>query len=111
MQIERIYPITPTLKLLNLCPPINGYEEFMGAYLFTGERKAIIDVGPRLVIPNLLAALAELNVSPGEIDYIILTHIHIDHAGGVGTALKSMSRARVVAHPQARPHLTNPARL
>ena len=83
----------------------------MGAYLFCGERKAIIDVGPRLVIPNLLAALAELGVSPLEIDYIILTHIHIDHAGGVGTALKTMSRAEVVAHPQALSHLINPARL
>jgi len=111
MKDNRIYTITPTLKLLNLCPPITGYEEFMGAYLFGGEKKAIIDVGPRLVIPNLLAALTELGVSPGEIDYIILTHIHIDHAGGVGTVLKEMSRAKIVAHHQARPHLIDPARL
>ena len=59
----------------------------------------------------MLSALSELNISPGEIDYIILTHIHIDHAGGVGTAIRDMSRSRVIAHSRARSHLIDPARL
>ncbi|MFC2022117.1 MBL fold metallo-hydrolase [Chloroflexota bacterium] len=102
------YTITPTLKLLDLHPPIRGYGKFIGAYLFCGERNVVVDVGPRAAIPNLISALAKLDISPTEIDYIVLTHIHIDHAGGVGTVLKEMSRAKVISHSRARPHLIDP---
>ena len=83
----------------------------MGAYLFCGEKNAVVDVGPRVTVPNLLSALAALKMSPEEIDYIILTHIHIDHAGGVGTAIGEMSRAKVLAHGRARSHLIDPTML
>ena len=106
-----IHTISPTLKLVDLRPPISGYERFIGAYIFVGEKKAIIDPGPTSAIPNLLAALAELGMSPAEIDWIILTHIHIDHAGGAGTALRDMPRAKVLAHSQALRHLADPAKL
>ena len=106
-----IYAITPTLRLLNLQPPIPGYKEFIGAYLFSGEKNAIIDVGPTAAIPNLLSALTEAGISPKKIDYIVLTHIHIDHAGGVGTAIKELSNAKVLAHSHARSHLIDPTML
>ncbi|UCH51396.1 MAG: MBL fold metallo-hydrolase, partial [Chloroflexota bacterium] len=106
-----VYTITPNLKLLNLQPPIPGYGKFIGAYLFCGEKNAIIDVGPKAAIPNLLVALTELNLSPNEIDYIVLTHIHIDHAGGAGTAAREMSQAKVLAHSRAIPHLVDPTTL
>ena len=103
--------ITPTLRLLTLQPPIPGYKRFIGAYLFSGEKSAIIDVGPTAAIPNLLSALTEVGISPKEIDYIVLTHIHIDHAGGVGTAIKELSNAKVLAHSHARSHLIDPTML
>lgn len=106
-----ISAITPSLMFLNLNPPIPGYEKFIGAYLFCGEKIAVVDVGPSAAIPNLLRALAELDISPEEVDYIILTHIHIDHAGGVGTAIRQMNRAKVLAHGRARRHLIDPTRL
>jgi glyoxylase-like metal-dependent hydrolase (beta-lactamase superfamily II) len=106
-----IRTITPTLKLIDLQPPIPGYERFIGSYLFCGQKKAIVDPGPKSAIPNLLSALAELNISPGAIDYVILTHIHVDHAGGAGTALRDMPRAKVLAHSQALRHLADPAKL
>ena len=99
------------MKLINLQPPIPGYERFIGAYLLCGDRKAIVDAGPRAAIPNLLSSLAQLNISPGEIDYLLLTHIHIDHAGGVGTVIRDMPQARILAHPLACRHLIEPARL
>ncbi len=105
------HSITPTLRLLNLRPPIPGYKRFIGAYLFSGEKNAIIDVGPTAAIPNLLSALTEAGISPKEIDYIVLTHIHIDHAGGVGTAIKELSNAKVLAHSRARSHLIDPTML
>jgi len=106
-----IHAITPTLRLLNLQPPIPGYKKFIGAYLFSGEKNAIIDVGPTAAIPNLLSALTKAGTSPKEIDYIVLTHIHIDHAGGVGTAIKELSNAKVLAHSRARSHLIDPTML
>lgn len=107
----KVYPIAPALTLIDLAPPIPGYDRFIGAWLLCGERRAIVDPGPASAIPNLLAALHQLDISPGEIDYIILTHIHIDHAGGAGIALREMPRARVFAHVQAFRHLVAPARL
>ena len=85
-----------------------GYKQFIGMYLFRGEKTAVIDVGPKSAIPYLLSAIAELGINPKEIDYIILTHVHIDHAGGVGMAIKEMSNAKVLAHSRARSHLIDP---
>ncbi len=104
----KVHTITPTLKLLNLQPPIAGYEKFIGAYLFCAEKNVIIDAGPKAAIPNLFSTLNELGINPKQIDYIMLTHIHIDHAGGVGTALKEMTNAKVITHERARPHLIDP---
>ena len=70
-----------------------------------------MDVGPKVTVPNLLSSLAKLGISPGEIDYIILTHIHVDHAGGIGTAIKEMSRAKIVASDRALSHLVDPTAL
>ena len=107
----KIYTITPTLKLIYLEPSILTYSKMLGAYLFCGEKNAIVDIGPKYALPNLLQALAELNLSPKAIDYILLTHIHIDHAGGVGTVLKEMTSAKILAHSKAVPHLIDPTRL
>lgn len=62
-------------------------------------------------MPGLLAALDAAGIKPGAVDYIILTHIHLDHAGGTGTFLKSLPNAIVVAHSRARSHLIDPTKL
>jgi len=103
--------ITPAIRLIDLAPPIPGLERFIGAWLVCGQRKVIVDPGPTSAVPNLLSALSQLDISTQEIDYIILTHIHLDHAGGTGTALRDMPRARVFANVQAYRHLADPARL
>jgi glyoxylase-like metal-dependent hydrolase (beta-lactamase superfamily II) len=90
---------------------VPGYDNFIGAYVFIGPRKAIIDVGPKKTLPNLYLALRHLSIALEEIDYLILTHIHIDHAGGAGAALSQMPRARVVVHPRGVKHLLNPETL
>jgi glyoxylase-like metal-dependent hydrolase (beta-lactamase superfamily II) len=110
MHVET-YLITPTLRLLNVQPQIAGHDNFIGPYLFCGQKKAIVDPGPKAAIPQVMSALEELGMSPGVIDYIVLTHIHIDHAGGTGMAVKEMTKAKVIAHPRAIPHLIDPAML
>jgi glyoxylase-like metal-dependent hydrolase (beta-lactamase superfamily II) len=62
-------------------------------------------------VPGLLAALDGAGVKPEAVDYIILTHIHLDHAGGTGTLLKSLPNATVVAHSRAIAHLIEPTKL
>src|SRR5512136_471099 len=107
----QVHSISPTLKLIDLHLPIPGYERFIGAFLFCGERTAIVDVGPKAAIPDLLSSLAQLNIDAEQVHYILLTHIHIDHAGGTGAAIREMPQAKVLAHAQALQHLVDPARL
>jgi glyoxylase-like metal-dependent hydrolase (beta-lactamase superfamily II) len=106
-----VQSIEPTIRLLALEPGIPGYDRFFATYLLSGEKNAIVDVGPAAALPSLLSALADLGMSPGDVDYIVLTHIHIDHSGGIGAAAREMRRARVVAHDRALRHLIDPTKL
>jgi glyoxylase-like metal-dependent hydrolase (beta-lactamase superfamily II) len=106
-----VYEVATDLKLLSPHPTLTGYDDFIGTYLFCGDKKVLVDVGPAAAIPGLLAALGQAEVKPDEIDYIILTHIHMDHAGGIGLAAKEMKNAHILAHSRAYRHLVDPAAL
>ena len=69
----------------------------------------LIDPGPSSAIPSLACALDELNIS--NLDWILLTHIHIDHAGGVGLLISQYPSAKVLVHHRGIRHLANPERL
>ena len=88
-----------------------GLENFIASYVLKGPTAAIIETGPTSSIPNLLSGLRKINVKADDVAYVAVTHIHLDHGGGVGTLLKSLPNAKVIAHPTAVPHLTNPERL
>ena len=107
--IKSVQEITPDLLLLSSHPTLAGFEDFIGTYLFHSAKKVLVDVGPKAAIPGLLAVMSKAGVQPDEIDYIILTHLHMDHAGGIGQVIKEMKNARVVAHRRAYNHLINPA--
>jgi glyoxylase-like metal-dependent hydrolase (beta-lactamase superfamily II) len=79
------------------------------AYLLIGGgRAAFVDNNTTRAVPLLLRALDEHSLRPEQVEYLIITHIHLDHAGGTGTLLAACPNATVVAHPRAERHLVNP---
>lgn len=95
--------------LIDLEP--NGYAEFAASYVLKGEKAVIVESGPSSSVPNLLSGLREIDVNPEEIEYVAVSHIHLDHSGGVGTLVKSLPNAKVIVHPRGAPHLVNPEKL
>lgn len=72
---------------------------------------AFVDTGTAFAAPALVASLGELGLSSEAVDYIILTHVHLDHAGGVGRLAKFLPRAQVIVHPRGAPHVADPGKL
>ena len=72
---------------------------------------AFVDTGPAPAAPRLLAALDELGIAREQVDYLFLTHVHLDHAGGAGQMMQALPNARAVLHPRGAPHLIDPTRL
>jgi glyoxylase-like metal-dependent hydrolase (beta-lactamase superfamily II) len=74
-------------------------------------RAAFVDTGAAPAAPRLLAALDELGIAREQIDFLFLTHVHLDHAGGAGQMIRALPNARAVLHPRGAPHLVDPTRL
>jgi glyoxylase-like metal-dependent hydrolase (beta-lactamase superfamily II) len=105
-----IKPILDKLHLIPLDLPRAGFHHFLCAWLYRDTHAVIlVDPGPRSTFPALLQALEELNIR--HINHILLTHIHLDHAGGLGLLLERYPDARVICHPRGVPHLLNPLKL
>lgn len=85
---------------------------FDASYLIVDHgRAAFIDTGTNDSVPRLLEALAVLDVGVEAVDWVIATHVHLDHAGGVGLLMQSLPAARLLVHPRGAPHLIDPSRL
>ena len=74
-------------------------------------RAAFVDVGTNASVPYLIAALAELGIAREAVDYVLLTHVHLDHAGGAGALMRELPHAVAVLHPRGAPHMIDPTRL
>ena len=91
-------------------PGLEGFRQFISAWLYQEKRfTLLIDPGPLSTIPHLISQLRRHNVV--RLDYVLLTHIHIDHAGGTGALLREFLEARVVCHPEGIRHLVSPEKL
>ncbi|MXS79313.1 Glyoxylase, beta-lactamase superfamily II [Nitrosomonas eutropha] len=76
-----------------------------------GNKAALVDTGTRFSVPGIMAVLAHKQIAPEQIDYIFLTHIHLDHAGGAGEFMQQLPNARLVVHPRGASHMVNPMKL
>ena len=74
-------------------------------------RVAFIDTGSNDSLPNVVAALDKLGLGRDAVDYVILTHIHLDHAGGAGALMREFPNARLVVHPRGSRHMAEPSKL
>jgi glyoxylase-like metal-dependent hydrolase (beta-lactamase superfamily II) len=74
-------------------------------------RAAIVDTGPNTAVPLILAALEELCVARDAVQWLFLTHVHLDHAGGAGQLMRELPNATCVVHPRGAPHMIDPGKL
>ncbi|WP_027080952.1 MBL fold metallo-hydrolase [Luteimonas mephitis] len=92
-----------------------GYGDrprFCAAYLVVQDgRAAFIDCGSNDSVPRMLAALEAQGLARDAVDWLILTHVHLDHAGGAGALMRELRNARLVVHPRGAPHMIDPSKL
>jgi glyoxylase-like metal-dependent hydrolase (beta-lactamase superfamily II) len=90
---------------------LGGWERMTAGYLVTGDAPVLVETGSQTSVPALLAALDGLGVAPGELAGIVVTHIHLDHAGGVGDVAAAFPQATVYVHERGARHLVDPTKL
>jgi len=89
--------------------PVPGVDSIFSVYIIHEEKGVLIEPGPTAAIPSIQEGMKQLGVE--ELSYIIPTHIHVDHAGGVGKLAEFFPQAKVVLHPHGAKHAVDPTRL
>jgi glyoxylase-like metal-dependent hydrolase (beta-lactamase superfamily II) len=79
--------------------------------IVSGGRAAFVDTGTNDSVPLLLDALRQQGLGPADVDYLFLTHVHLDHAGGAGLLMRELPNATSVLHPRGAPHMADPTKL
>ena len=89
-----------------------GLERVAASYLLIeGGEAAFIETNTTHALPHLLDALRAHDLSPEQVRYVIITHVHLDHAGGASALMRACPNATLLAHPRAAPHAIDPSRL
>ena len=88
---------------------MHGLPGITGTFLITDEQTALVETGPKSTVEHVLAGLRNAEIET--IDWIIVTHIHLDHAGATGTLARHFPEARVAVHEVGVPHLVDPSKL
>src|SRR3954471_5852605 len=90
---------------------LGGWERVTAGYLIEGPAPVLVETGSQSSVPALLAGLEAHGVSAGDLAGIAVTHIHLDHAGGVGDVARAFPNATVYVHEKGARHLIDPSRL
>lgn len=106
---------TPTVDLggdvFEIDTLMGGYSGITAGYLIRSDRPCLVETGTALSAPTVIDALARLGVGPADLSTVVVTHIHLDHAGGVGDIAEAFPQAQVVVHENGARHLVDPEKL
>ncbi|MGA3215366.1 MAG: MBL fold metallo-hydrolase [Acidimicrobiales bacterium] len=90
---------------------LGGWQKITAGYLLQAQRPVLVETGSQSSIKVVLASLAELGVGAKDLASVVVTHIHLDHAGGVGDIARAFPEAKVYVHANGARHLVDPSRL
>jgi glyoxylase-like metal-dependent hydrolase (beta-lactamase superfamily II) len=90
---------------------LGGWRRVTAGYLITGPAPVLVETGSQTSVPVVIEALARLGLGPGDLAGVAVTHIHLDHAGGVGDVARAFPQATVYVHEKGARHLADPTRL
>ena len=96
-------------KLIEIKQDLPDFNQFIGSWFYRGDINFVVDVGPANSVFRLIDALTEMKIE--SIDYVFLTHIHIDHAGGLARFLEHFPMAKIICHEKGIKHLVDPKKL
>jgi glyoxylase-like metal-dependent hydrolase (beta-lactamase superfamily II) len=88
---------------------MHDFEGITGTFVVVGEKVALVETGPKSSVDNVLAGLQHHGID--RVDWIVVTHIHLDHAGAAGTLARHFPEATIAVHRVGAPHLVDPAKL
>lgn len=88
-----------------------GMSELVAAYLVPGESPALVETGPATVARTVVDGLASLGLGAGDVAHLVVSHVHLDHAGGAGDLVDAFPNATVVVHREGARHVADPAKL
>jgi glyoxylase-like metal-dependent hydrolase (beta-lactamase superfamily II) len=88
-----------------------GGAEVNGAYVVAAREPALIETGPAADLPKLLDGLDRVGIGPGDLAHVVVSHVHLDHAGAAGHVVRRFPSASIWVHERGAPHLADPARL
>ena len=95
--------------LVEIKQDIPGFNHFIGSWAYKGPINFVVDVGPASSVDKLVHALTEMGMD--RVDYVLLTHIHMDHAGGIARFLEYFPMALAVCHEKGKKHIVDPSKL
>ena len=90
---------------------LGGWDRVTAGYLVEGPEPVLVETGSQSSVPVLLDALGALGLGPRDLAGVVVTHIHLDHAGGVGDVARAFPDATVYVHEKGARHLADPTRL
>jgi len=108
----KIIKITPNFYDIQLDLKGTNFTSTLSSWAYKDDELCfLLDTGPTATIDTLKYALNKIGIKENDLNYILISHIHQDHAGGVGELIKSFPKAQVICHPRGIKHLINPKKL
>lgn len=104
-------PATVAPGVVEIDTRLGGWDRVTAGYLVEGPAPVLVETGSQTSVPTLLAALEALGVGARDLAAVVVTHVHLDHAGGVGDVARAFPAATVHVHEKGARHLADPSRL